>query len=419
MLSLFATLISAQEQADTMYISLSKGRVLKYAVSEIYSMGFEPVYAPEFPAVDSTAVELVYSPGWDNNKTHLSKNVNDLLTVAGVEYADTLGSVEITDEQYKEIKEFTDELVADAKNQKEIYDKCFAWIVNNIKYSNRYPDGSVVDNNAYPVFNTGYGICQGYSNLLVVMLQSQGVPSFIVGGYIPEGGHAWCYVNCDGIWYVSDPTNGRDILMDKYNTYSSTFMPTNLDVVLFKEDGLSYEYYASQLTVRGIEGESAIVVIPYSVKGFKITSVNPNHVSPSLKELYIGENIEMFADLSQGFVNGLNEHATALEYVSVDPNNAHLKSHEGVVYDKENNTIILIPAAMKRVKLLPIEFGKDTGVQGHKNVEEIVFAEGTGSIGDYVVSDCPNLKVAYIPLGTIVSNNAFYNVHSSFDIVYY
>ena len=40
MLSLSAVTMSAQEQTDYLYINLADGKVVKYAVSEISSMGY-------------------------------------------------------------------------------------------------------------------------------------------------------------------------------------------------------------------------------------------------------------------------------------------------------------------------------------------------------------------------------------------
>lgn len=415
-LSLLAATVSAQ--SDSVYISLTKGRVAKFSVDEIYSMGFTPVEAPQFPTPDNSK-ELTYSPGWDNNKTKLAKNANDLLLKAGIECTDTMGRVVITDEEYQEIKVFTDELVKGLSTQKAIYDKCFNWICSNIKYNNKYSDGSVVDNNAYPVFKTKTGICQGYANLLHVMLHSQGVPVLVTNGYIPEGGHAWNYVNCDGVWYVSDPTNGRYRPMSEYSSYCGTFMPTSLDVVLFKENGLWYNYTEARLNLCRIESDDNVVVVPYSVQGFRISLFNPEYVSPNVKELYVGENIESFADLSLGFPIGLKTNAPSLEYIHVSPDNKNFKSYEGAVYNKADNSIVVIPTAMKSLKLLPVEKLDKETVKSISGIEELYIAEGTKSVEAYAVSDCPKLKVAYIPEDTEVSSAAFYNVHKKFQIVRY
>ena len=185
-LSLFVATLSAQEKADTMYISLSRGRVVKYAVDEIQSFGFEPVATPEFPAADNSQMLSIANP---------AMSVSTLLSKAGIECTDTLGRAVITDAEYAEIKAFADNLVKGLTSQYDIYVKCYDWVRNNVSYAN----GAYVDNNPYPVFIERSAVCQGYANLLFIMLHSQGVPSMVVNGMLePLGGHAWNYVNCDG-----------------------------------------------------------------------------------------------------------------------------------------------------------------------------------------------------------------------------
>ena len=94
-LSLFVATLSAQEIADTMYISLSRGRVVKYAVAEIQSFGFEPMAAPEFPTADNSQVLNVGNP---------AASARTLLDLAGTECTDTMGRAVITNAEYAEIK---------------------------------------------------------------------------------------------------------------------------------------------------------------------------------------------------------------------------------------------------------------------------------------------------------------------------
>ena len=68
----------------------------------------------------------------------------------------------ITDEQYAEIKAFTDELVADKKTQLTKYRAIFSWLVKNIKYNNT---NTPYSNEPYDVFTNKICVCQGYSNL--------------------------------------------------------------------------------------------------------------------------------------------------------------------------------------------------------------------------------------------------------------
>jgi transglutaminase/protease-like cytokinesis protein 3 len=77
------------------------------------------------------------------------------------------------------------------------------------------------------------------------MLHSQGVPVLVTNGYLNGygvfGGHAWNYVNCDGTWYVSDPTNGGIFTMTSTSSYSH-LIPQSFDVMLFDKDGCQFDY---------------------------------------------------------------------------------------------------------------------------------------------------------------------------------
>lgn len=414
-LSLFVATLSAQEQKHVICISLSSGETVKYDVSGIERMWFEKIASvPTFPVKDNSKVLDVTTP---------AHSVHDLLLVAGPECTDTLGRAVIEDYEYAEIKAFTDNLVQGLEKQYDIYVKCYDWVRTNVKYANQYDDGSYVNNDPYPVFQTKKGVCQGYANLLFIMLHSQGVPAMLVNGWLsPGGGHAWNYVNCDGTWYVSDPTNSQHFEMSNISQYTTGYynwLPTSMDVVLFKENNFWYNFTESRLNVCQINSESEVLVVPYSTNGMKISLLNPTSVSSNVKELYVGENIESFADFANGMVVGLRVNAPGLEAINIDPDNQYFMSHKGVVYSKDAKTVIIIPAAIKRLELLPVDFGKDNSIENLKEVEEIVFPEGISEIGMYAVSDCRKLKVAYIPKSTNVHSMAFYNVHKDFKIVRY
>ena len=413
-LSFFAVAVSAQENVDTMYISLAKGQVVKLAVSDIYSMGFNAEDVPEFPVADGAKAFDKLAP---------AASVKQLLEKAGTACTDTLGLINITEAQYNEIKTFTDGLVAGKTKQYDIYRKCFEWIRANVTYASGY-----VDNDPYPVFKTGSAICQGYANLLHVMLRTQGVPAMVVNGFMQSGisegmlygmGHAWNYVCCDGVWYVSDPTNNGQFEMSKLDSYKTWLTPTRMDVVVFKEDDCWVNFYECYLNVCKVLTEESVFVVPYSAQGFKITCFNPFEKLPeNVREIYIGENIE---SLGEGIVGLNNGKAPNVEYVTVDPKNKSFSSNEGAMFYTKNytpsdtyavidrNIPAYIPAKLKRLVLKAVEFGesgivygKDT-VNDHNGIEEIVFPKETTEIKNGAVSNCKNLKVVRVPKGAKVS----------------
>ena len=405
-LSLFVATLSAQEKADTMYISLSQGKVVKYAVSEIQSMGFTPIVTPEFPVADNSQVLNIVNP---------AASVRTLLNKAGIECTDTLGRAVITDAEYAEIKAFADELVKGLTSQYDIYMKCYDWVRTNVSYAH----GSYVDNNPYPVFVQRVAVCQGYANLLFIMLHSQGVPSMVVNGMLePLGGHAWNYVNCDGMWYVSDPTNSRSFKISDMAGYaegSNKWLPWSMDVVLFKEKECWFDFLDRRLNVCKVTSEASAFVVPYSVQGIRVTSFNPTDTLPStVRELYIGSNIDYFGENNS---EGLKRYAPNVEYAYVDPNNTQFRSYCGAVYLAWAPVPVYIPAAMKRLELMPMEKMEKNTIYNQVGLEEIVIVEGTKLLEAWAVENCPNLKVAYIPESTEVDPNAFYGVHKDFKIV--
>ncbi|MBO7231217.1 MAG: transglutaminase domain-containing protein [Bacteroidaceae bacterium] len=410
--SLFVMLLPAQEKKELMHISLSTGEVVTYNVTEINSIHFEVLAAedkvPEFPAGDSSPKLNAYDA---------QATAKSLLTSAGTACTNTMGKIVITTEEYNEIKKFTDDLVKNCATQKDIHETCFKWVYGNVKYGTEYSDGSYVNNDPYPVFTKKIAVCQGYSNLLFVMLHSQNVPVLITNGFLNgygvSGGHAWNYVNCDGVWYVSDPTNNGIFNMESTSTYGHLF-PQSFDVVLFKEQGCQFDLNETHLNISSVTTTSKYFVTPFSVGGYQVTSFNPTSNLPAnVRELFIGKNIETFG------INrvGLNYHGKNIEYIHVDPAHPTLCSNNGVVYEKGSNEPKYIPAGMKRMELLPMEkIGKNL-VYGHNGVEEVVIAEGTKSIEAWAFENCPNLKVAYVPTTTTVDDKAFTGVHADFKII--
>ncbi len=435
-LSLFAVTMSAQEQTDYLYITLANGQVVKYAISDISSMGFTDNNVddgtddstPQFPEPDSSTAF---------NKLEPAASVKMLLEKAGTACTDTLGRIEITEAQYNEIKTFTDELVSGLTKQYDIYRKCYDWICQNVDYAQGY-----VDNNPYPVFKNHSAICQGYANLLFVMMHGQGVPAMVVNGYMQSsiydgmlvgGGHAWNYVCCDDVWYVSDPTNGLQYKMSDLNTYKSMLAPTSMDVVVFKENDCWLNFNECRLNICKVTTDKSFYVAPYSANGFKVTCFNPFEALPAnVREIYLGENIESLGEE----IVGLNNYAPNVEYIEVAPGNKNYVSHAGVLYYSEEyvpkeywvavdrNIPAYIPAALKCLELKACDV-PSTGIVYDKNsiykingLEEIVFPKETARLENYAVEQCPNLKVAYVPKGAQVASNAFMQVHPDFRIVY-
>lgn len=342
------------------------------------------------------------------------------------DFAKTLANIEITEEQYNEIAAFTDELVSGKETNLDRYKTVFSWITGNVKYAQGW-----VDNDPYAVFKNKEAICQGYADLLTVMMHSQGIPCFTINGELYQpgyenwliGGHAWNYVYTgeEGTvdvksWRVSDPTNGGDFSIASSGSYGH-LRPTVITIPVYEDENFQYNFEESQLNIYSIKSKDTQVVIPYSVNKLKITSLNPQKATPEeVKEIYIGKNI---TSLGNNFV-GLSINASRVENFYIDPENTAMESFSSVIYKKNgsNYEIYLVAPQATSIELKPIaSFDKESKLKNLNNLESIVFVPGTKSIGAWTVENCPNLHTAYIPEDTNVDSGAFSGVASNFKII--
>lgn len=343
----------------------------------------------------------------DGAITHESpaKLVADLLIKAGPEIIDGLGYISITDKEYKEIKEFTDQLVKGVEKSFDVYNVIFKWVSTNVKYTNG------VNNDPYPVFKNQQGVCQGYANLLTVMLHSQNIPVLIANGmYNPIGGHAWNYVYIDQ-WYVSDPTNNGHFLMSNLSEYNH-LIPLGLDVDLFADEAFVFNFYEGHLNLREVKKSEKQLIVPFSTNGFQVTSFNPDTDLPStIEEIYIGKNIQT---LGESLI-GLNNHAPSVKHAFVESGNKKMESYGQVVY--RNSFTYYIPTSATIIQFKDYATLSKNILKDHNKVETVVIQSGTKKLEAYAFENCPNLQKAYIPEETTVDANAFYGVHSNFKII--
>lgn len=319
-----------------------------------------------------------------------------------------IGGVNITDAQFQEIKEFTDDLVKDCADEADKYKTIFKWVSTNIKYD-------FADNDPYPVFINRKAICQGFSNLTKVMLLTQDIPAIIVNGYLYGMGHAWNYVYCNGKWRVCDTTNKGDFDAASVSTYRF-LAPAQTDITLFEDEGFTYDFSDNCLNIAQVKQGEEETAIPFSVNGFRIKSLNPHAPLPeNINSLYIGKNIETFG-IS---IIGLKLYGKNLTDIQIDESNQRLISYEGAVYEKNggNKYLYYIPGKLECLYLLPMEKVEKNTVFDQPDLKTIEFAEGTDIIEAYGVEKCPSLERAYVPLNTIIEDQAFYDVAPNFEII--
>lgn len=345
-----------------------------------------------------------------------AQKVLKLLLHLGPDVTKGFGKIQIAQNEYEEIKSFTDQLVKDCENEEQTYKTIFKWVVDNVTYAFTDDEGNIISNEPYPVFKTHKAVCQGYSNLLHVMLESQGIPTLNVNGdYVRVGGHAWNYVFYNNRWWVSDATNNGTFSMMAVGTYQH-LAPYSIDADLFETDDCVFTYSDKAINIDRIKSESSQFIVPFSVGGFRVTSLSPSQPVPSgIKEIFIGKNITTLGE----YYIGLDKNAPSIEAAYVDPENRSLESYTGAVYKKKGNArqLYYVPAQLKSMELLPTRTVEKNAVCSHKALEEVIIPAGTQEVCDYAFEDCPQLRVAYIPEATKVAEKAFFKVHPDFKIV--
>lgn len=98
----------------------------------------------------------------------------------------------------------------------------YVWIANHIDYDadNMYAVNfyETDADRVKKVLATGKGICAHYAALYQDICRNAGLKSYIIDGYTKQGTtradipHAWCAVQIDNTWYLTDPTWGAGYL---------------------------------------------------------------------------------------------------------------------------------------------------------------------------------------------------------------
>lgn len=341
-----------------------------------------------------------------------------LLQGADSTFATTYSVYELSNFQLSEIQEFTDGLVAGRTTEAQKYRAIYDWVRKNVQYA----DGQI-SNEPYDVFINKKAVCQGYANLLNVMLRTQGIHVINSNGYLNSGafmGHAWNYVKYGGKWRLSDPTNSIEKLASETSTYNQQFLPMSADGNIVENDFIGCNYVNESFNLNVVKMSDNAFVVPYSMTlnngdKVKITSFCPTQDMPeNVTEIYIGKNI---ISLGRDNTIGLRDFGKNIEAAYVDPENKKLSSYCGVVYDNDMSEPLYIPTGMTRMVLKPFETVGKNYVYNHPNIEELHILEGTKKLENWAVEKCPNLKVAYIPLDTELDENAFVDVHPDFQII--
>ena len=388
-----ALFTGCENDSDEMFSDIQNNQVPGSAV-----MAFAP---------DNGAVSLNGSPAY---------MVSRLISKVGPEVAKGFGEIPIAPEEYEEIKLFTDSLVKDCKTEENKYKTIFNWVVKNLEYTFEDEFGNVISNDPYPVFKNRKAICQGFSNLQHVMLESQNIPTLNVNGqYVGYGGHAWNYVYCNKKWIVSDPTNNGSFPMTQTSKYHH-LAPSSIDATIFENEEYACNFQDYAINVNEIKCQESQFVVPFGVLGFKVTSVSPTKPVPTcVREIFIGKNVQTLGE----YYKGLEKNSISIERAYVQEGNRYLESYKGAVYKINGGDYQLyyLPAALRSFELKPLKFLDKNTVFEHNYLEEVVIPAGTETVSAYAFEKCPRLRVAYIPENTKVDEKAFWDVDPEFQII--
>jgi len=346
-----------------------------------------------------------------------------LMCVADTNMAASLNGVEITEKHLSEIKTFVeDKILSNETTQLAKMKAILKWIRANIRYDYN-------DQDAYSVFKNKVAVCQGYSNLMVAMLHTQGIKATVATGFLAQaGGHAWVYLLADGVWYVADPTNRDNVyrMQADLNQYKRTLQPWNIDMPLYKDDKFVYDFRNKHFGIREVLTNDEQVSVPYGVLGYRLTAFDPiGGINKQVRELYLSLNIYTIGE----YVQGLREHGNNLTNIYVlNAENYSINEYDGCVYSvKYNNTtrqntflkLLYVPGAKCEIKFAPIAKIESKMIEELPNVEIIYFDEATLDFEDYAITSSPNLQEIHINKNAKVSDKAFDELPSGCQIIRY
>lgn len=306
-------------------------------------------------------------------------------------------SVTITDEQFAEIAAFTAKLTEGSSNATNKYKRIFNWVSEHVKYD--HEGGHSQD--PYDVFTSKIAICQGFSNLIKVMLLSQEIPTILVNGWLGStgGAHAWVYCYADGKWIVSDPTN-KYYCADakKVADYETSLDPVFAEIK-FEQDGFVCNFDGANFNLAALTRGDASVTIPSDVCGITVAAFLPESELPAtVTEIILGNQVVSLGSKEDGTIR-LNNYGKNLKSVQVGAGNMALESYGGAVYQKldDSNLPYFIPPMVEELRLKPIKVLDKGTVDGLGSLKRLFIAKGVERIESFAVDHCEALEEIHLP----------------------
>lgn len=343
----------------------------------------------------------------------------------------TLEDVSIKENEYKEIKEFTDKLMKEknAKDNEAKIKEILHWVKDNIKYMHNVNEeiaGKYYNiNDPYPTFKERLAVCQGYSAIFKVMAHTQGIPAYVINGMLGHAidsgyGHAWICASVKGVWLILDPTNSKEIKVLNINGKGPggyTFTPKLIFGTILEDENFEYGIREGYLSVVAIKKTDDMVEIPEYVRGLTIDGF---YIGKDIPASVKGIKLSKFIKTIGKEANAMKAYAKNLESVVIDGANNVLETHKNIIYQKNGTEPLYIPSKMKVIRLKASAIIDKNAVEGHDYVEELWFEKGTKEINSFAIDNCKNLKIINIPKGCKYSKDeAFVNCHADLQIKEY
>lgn len=347
-----------------------------------------------------------------------------------------LDGLNITDEQYRIIADYTLELTKDCKDTASKIKAVYAHLCSRTAVDSApdLDDGTLFANDPYSMFkNPTGGVCQGYSNLCRTMLTALDIPCVISHGYYvwtnnQWEGHAWNYAYCDGHWGIVDGST-FNLNLTEPSEDDDLYKTVELEQVLYTENGLEFSYYDSGLSVVGYCGDSDEIIIPESCHGHTVVSVSPQNtftenslINTTARRIVIPATVEYGIFSAPTSATGEYREirpflSTSLTEIEVAEDNPVYASYKGILYDKEFSQILSIPYAITDIELKPLTILDKNSLMYLPCLRTLKIAEGTEAICSSAIEQCPSLEEVSIPDSvTSIEDNAFYSCGTNFTI---
>lgn len=369
-----------------------------------------------------------------------------------------------SEENRREVEEFTRKLIADHTQGKDIptLDKArviFNWIHKNVRYA--WPNVGMPEIEPHMVLRNKLAVCGGYSNLYKVMLDTIGIKNAIVIGPSKYGAHQWNLVYDDQsqTWFHSDPTWGGNAYdsksyfkrtLDHFSEDHKTQRIMDLEVNV---DGVVYEYwngFAVKSAQKGSQPKS-------EVQGIQVTAISnsyfqnnssiyvPQYVkyidfqsgTGDIRAYSVDENNPYFSSFEGvlfsknktkiiSYPRNKNEstftipketmslydekqmfNSNALKHINVESGSKWFNSYKGVLYDNTLENVIFIPDNLNKVYIRGSANVRSELFAFKDNINTIVFEEGISQFTNRTFNSMSNLRNIYIPttLNTIRNDN--------------